>query len=248
VGEQFEPELGFLRREDFRRSLFQGRFSPRPQFIEAIRRFVWQGDFDYVTDPGGRLETRTAQALFRIEFENADQARVEYANNFEFLPEEFEISDGVILPVGGYNFQDVLFGYTFGPQQPLPSSINYRTGSFYDGDRDALDFDARIEISPKFSVEPRLSLNWVDLPEGSFDTRLVSARVTYGFSPRMFLSSFIQYNSRSDSVSASARFRWEYEPGSDLFVVYSEGREELSNDPFLANRTVAVKFTKLFRF
>jgi hypothetical protein len=64
----------------------------------------------------------------------------------------------------------------------------------------------------------------------------------------MYVSSLIQYNSSSDSVSSSVRFRWEYEPGSDLFVVYSEGREDLSIDPFLANRTFAAKFTKLFRF
>jgi len=64
----------------------------------------------------------------------------------------------------------------------------------------------------------------------------------------MFVSSFIQYNSSSDSLSSSVRFCWEYEPGSDLFVVYSEGRDGLSIDPFLANRTFAVKFTKLFRF
>ncbi len=38
-------------------------------------------------------------------------------------------------------------------------------------------------------------------------------------------------------------------PGSDLFVVYSDGR--LTNSiglPVLLNRTFAVKFTKLFRF
>ena len=248
VGEQFQPELGFLRREAFRRSYAQGRFSPRPRSIDAIRRFVWQADFEYITNPDGLLETKNTGALFRIEFENADQARLEYSKYFEFLPEEFEISDGVILPIGGYNFQDVRLGYTFNQQQPLPSSINYRTGTFYSGHRDALDLDARVEISPKFSVEPRVSMNWVDLPEGDFTTRLAGARVTYTFNPRMFLSSFIQYNSRSDSFSSSVRFRWEYEPGSDLFVVYSEGREDLSFDPFLANRTLAVKFTKLFRF
>ena len=66
----------------------------------------------------------------------------------------------------------------------------------------------------------------------------------------MFLSSFIQYNSSSDSLSSSVRFRWEYEPGSDLFVVYSEGREDLSLTPLLSWPTalLAVKFTKLFRF
>ena len=248
VGEDFEPELGFLRREDFRRSFAQGRFSPRPQSIEAIRRFVFQGEIDYITDPVGRLETRTSQGLFRIEFENSDQAWVEYNNNFEFLPEEFEISDGVILPVGDYPFQDVRLVYVLGAQRFLPSTTTFRTGSFFDGDRTETTFNGRLELTRKFSIEPRLSFNWVDLPEGSFDTRLVSARLNYTFTPRMYVSSLIQYNSSSDSLSSSVRFRWEYEPGSDLFVVYSEGREGLSLDSFLANRTLAVKFTKLFRF
>jgi len=30
--------------------------------------------------------------------------------------------------------------------------------------------------------------------------------------------------------------------------VYSEGREDLSTSPVLASRTLALKFTKLFRF
>ena len=157
--------------------------------------------------------------MFRIEFESADRADIDYTNSFEFLPEEFEISDGVILPVGGYNFQDVRFGYSFGQQRRVPSSINYRTGSFYSGHRDELEFNARVEISPKFSLEPRFALNWVDLPEGNFNTRLGRIRVNNTFSPRMAVSSFLQYNSQSDAASASVRFRWGYEPGSDRFVV-----------------------------
>jgi hypothetical protein len=142
----------------------------------------------------------------------------------------------------------VRLSYTLGQQRRVPSTITYGTGGFYSGDRQEASFNGRVEITPKFSVEPRLSLNWVDLPEGSFDTRLAGLRVSYTFTPRMFVSSFIQYNSSSDTLSSSVRFRWEYEPGSDLFVVYSEGRDDLSLDPFLANSTFAVKFTKLFRF
>ena len=41
----------------------------------------------------------------------------------------------------------------------------------------------------------------------------------------MFVSALTQYNSSSHSVSINARFRWEYRPGSDLFVVYSDGRD-----------------------
>jgi hypothetical protein len=126
--------------------------------------------------------------------------------------------------------------------------ISFRAGGFFSGDLLELRYDGRVELTPQFSLEPRVSLNWVDLVEGSFTAKLVGARVTYAFSPRTFVSSLIQYNSSADSFSASARFRWEYEPGSDLFIVYSEGRNELSLDPFLATRSFAVKLTKLFRF
>jgi hypothetical protein len=247
VGTHFKPELGFLFRDSFRRNFVQGRFSPRPASIDAIRRFVFQGDFDYISDLNGRLETRVFKGLFRIELENGDKTSAEFVRNFEFLPEEFEISDGVILPIAEYNFQDVRLIYQFGPQRVVPGFVTFRKGSFFSGDRDEVSYTGRVEVTPQFSVEPRLSLNWVNLPQGDFTARLVSARVNYTFSPRTFLSSFLQYNSNSDSFAASVRFRWEYQPGSDLFVVYSEGREDLSFVPRLANRTFVVKFTKLFR-
>ena len=183
-----------------------------------------------------------------MELESGDQASVELTDYFEFLPEEFEIATDVLLPVAEYDFRDILFSYQFGPQRAVPGVLTYRKGSFFSGDRDEITYRGRIEISPQFSLEPQLSLNFVRLPEGEFTARLVSTRVNYTFSPRMFVSSFIQYNSSSDALLSSVRLRWEYEPGSDLFVVYSEGREDLSGMPALANRTFAVKFTKLFRF
>ncbi len=110
-----------------------------------------------------------------------------------------------------------------------------------------MSYDGRVELTSQFSIEPRVSLNWVDLVEGSFTAKLVSARVSYTFTPRTFVSSLVQFNSSADSFSGSVRFRWEYEPGSD-FVVYNEGRNALSGDPFLAACSFAVKLTKLFRF
>ncbi len=232
VGEGFQPELGFLKREAFRRNYLVARFSPRPNSPEWIRRLVWQLDYDHITDPFGRLETRKVLGQFRVELDNSDSAEIEYANNFEFLPEPFEISDGVILPVGGYDFQNVKLSYTLGAQHWLPSTITYQRGGFWSGDMDALSFNGRIQVASKFSLEPRVGLNWVRLPEGDFTTRLVSARLNLTFSPRMALSSFVQYKSSSNSLSTSLRFRWEYRPGSDLFFVYSDGRRNVSMDPF----------------
>jgi hypothetical protein len=250
LGESFKPELGFVSREAFQRSFVQARFSPRPKSIESVRRFVYQGQFDYVTgEPSGIVETRNAQGQFRIEFQSGDEASFEYNKMYEFLPEPFEIHEGIVLPVGGYDFQDVRFIYQFGPQRFIPGFVSYRGGTFFDGTRYALDFNGRIEISPKFSIEPTLGLYFVDMPQGEFDVQIVASRFNWTLSPRMLVATFVQYNSDVSALLSSVRFRWEYEPGSDFFVVYTDGRDTgVSGFPALENRTLAFKMTKLIRF
>jgi len=99
------------------------------------------------------------------------------------------------------------------------------------------------------SLEPRISLNWIDLPEGEFTTRLFSARTTYTLTPRAFVGALIQYNSSINTYTTNVRFRWEYQPGSDFFVVYSEGRNTAAiGAETLSNRGVAMKLTRLLRF
>ena len=46
--------------------------------------------------------------------------------------------------------------------------------------------------------------------------------------PLMFVSALVQYNSAINAVSTNARLRWEYQPGSELFVVYNEERNTLA--------------------
>jgi hypothetical protein len=102
---------------------------------------------------------------------------------------------------------------------------------------------------PKFSVEPSLSVNRVSLTQGSFTTTLIGSRVTFTATPLLFVSALVQYNSGSNTVSTNARLRWEYAPGSELFVVYNEQRDTLARSfPDLQNRAFIVKINRLFRF
>ena len=84
-----------------------------------------------------------------------------------------------------------------------------------------------MSFSPQLSVEPTVSVNWVDLLEGAFTTTLVGSRVTYTMTPRMFVSALLQYNSGNNVVASNVRLRWEYQPGSELFVVFNEQRDTL---------------------
>ena len=80
---------------------------------------------------------------------------------------------------------------------------------------------------------------------------LVRTRLNYTFTPRMFFAGLVQYNSTNESIGANLRFRWEYSPGSELFIVYTEDRHTTPLRPSrtteLMNRGFVVKINKLFR-
>ena len=254
VEDNFVPEVGFVRRDDFRRTFVSGRFSPRPAAIESVRRFVFQTSLDYtLTADTNVLETRQNQLRVATEFENSDQLRVDLTRSYELLENLFEIADGVAIPVGGYTFSDVSLSYQLGAQRRTSGSFSVQRGAFFSGDITAVGFTrGRLVLTPQLSVEPGISINWVDLPEGSFTTNLVTTRVNYTFTPRMFFSGLLQYNSSNDTLTSNLRLRWEYQPGSELFVVYTEDRDTATLDPRRFSQTrnhgFVVKFNKLFRY
>jgi hypothetical protein len=127
--------------------------------------------------------------------------------------------------------------------------LSVATGTLYDGTKSELGYSGRWGVVPRFSIEPGVTLNWVQLPYGDFTARLLSARFTVTPTARMLISSLVQLNLDQDTTSSSLRLRWEYTGGSELFVVYSDGRDTTTGGfPGLVNRTVAIKATRLFRF
>jgi len=245
----FIPDVGFTRRTAFSRNSVYGRVSPRPN-SKTIRKMYYEGVFDYITDPANRLESRLTQGAVRSELQNGDGLGVEVAQSYEFLDRPFEVSPGVIIPIGGYDFSEIHLMYNFGPQRPVSANVIVEYGQFYDGTRTGISTSrGRLQVNPQLTLEPGLTLNIVNLPQGDFTTTLVSTRATYTMTPRMSAGALIQYNSTNASVSSNIRFRWEYIPGSDLFVVLTDNRDTAPRGfPELRNRAFLVKFTRLFRF
>ena len=252
VGEDFNPEIGFVRRRGFRQSQVSARYSPRPASVDWIRQLRFQAGIDYLENhPGGFVETREWTAGFQAEMENSDRFNIDFTETYERLVEPFAIVSGVTIPVGAYTFRDVQAGYNFGLQRPYSGNLSVRYGSFYGGTRTSVGFQqARIEVLPQLSVEPSLSFNWVDLEElGDFTQHVGAARISYSFSPRLFLSGLVQYSSLAEALSANLRLRWEWAPGSELFVVYTEERDTDVFDRFsaLSNRALVIKVNRLLR-
>ncbi len=250
VGANFNPDIGFVRHPDMRRSFSELRFSPRPRG-GRVRKLYWVGWIDYIENGAGRVDTRRRSGQFAVDFQNSDRLTVLGSDFYEYLPAPLRLAPEVVAAAGAYSYSSVQVGYNFGSQRKLASgNVLVERGTFYGGRKTSMDISrGRVSFPPHLAVEPTYSVNSVDLPVGRFTTHLLGSRVSYTMTPLMFASALVQYNSTAHAVSANLRFRWEYRPGSELFVVYNEQRDTGAARGFtsLGNRAVIVKVNRLFR-
>ena len=267
VGRNFDPQVGFRRRFDINRSFGQLRFSPRPKRIKMVRKFTFTTSGEYIEDGAGDVDARAFNGQFGTEFENSDQLSIAAAHLYEFLPAPFTPSGSpAAIPAGGYTFPSVSASYTFGAQRRASGLIAVQSGDYYDGTIRSLTIGSsgssfmtpsRIAVHQRLAVEPSFSITRVErpVPGTSFTTRLARSRVDFAFSPLMFASALLQYSSADRAFSTNFRYRWEYAPGSELFLVYTDERD--MTDALLAtpttvrglkNRAFVIKINRLFRY
>ena len=261
VGKNFRPDVGFLRRSDFRRTYGELRFSPRPAHIRQVRKFTWTAGSDYVENGSGQVDSRTMKASFLTEFHSSEQLSFDVARNYDVLQTAFTPGGSpAAIPLGSYTFTDAGVAFMVGAQRRASGLISARMGQYYDGTIRTFTIGGsgmspgRVSFNTHLSVEPTFTISRVERAAGDFTTRLMRARVDYGFTPLMFASALVQYGSADHAVSSNVRFRWEYAPGSELFLVYSDERgvtDALVPPTFLQgvrNRAFVIKVNRLFRY
>lgn len=250
VESHFNPEVGFVRRTDFALNAATARFSPRLRRGRAVRMLTWQADLEYITDAGGNvLEDRTLTGRFGVEFDTSDEVTVLFAQQYERLPADFTIAPRVVVPAGGYSYDTLQATYRLGQQRTISGDFSASRGSFYGGTRTSAGYTGRLGLSPHVTLEPIATLNWIALPYGEFTAHLGGLRLNVTPGARLGIAAFTQFNPAARALSSSVRMRWEYVPGSELFLVYSDGRDTgVRGVPGLQNRSIAVKMTRLLRF
>ena len=250
VGDHFNPEVGFLRRDDIRRSSAQVRFSPRPSSMPSVRRFSWTGSFAYIENGAGRVDS--ARAGRRVRRRVSERRPVQRRVYGHVRIPAAAVRDRGRRHAAGRWLRRSITSASAGTSGSSASCrpICWRSsGTFYSGTRTALSASrGRMNLGPQLSLEPTYTVNWVDLAEGSFTTHLAGSRVTYTMTPRMFVSSLFQYTSSTNALTTNLRLRWEYQPGSELFVVYNDERDTGARTvPLLSTRSLIVKINRLFR-
>ncbi len=245
VGEDFNPEVGFLERAGYRfvygRWLRHVRFSGAPWLRELRPHMSYRGFFDY----SGFNETALLHFDSHVAFANG--AFFSPAMNWtrEGLKTPFEISPGVIVPPGTYdNFEA---GWRFYTDESAPVSFNggLDIGGFLSGRRRGGVGTLTVRAGATLLTALRGSYSRIELPEGRFEATLLGLRVGYAFTPRIYLQSLVQYSNQTETWSGNVRFGWLNTAGTGLFLVYNRAERTGALDG-PRSRAVILKFTRQF--
>lgn len=248
-GGNYDPAVGFVRRNGFKRFNPVLTFAPRPAGIPSVRQFQWQIFFEYLTDFENVLLTRrTRLDLFEVRFDSGDEIRVNLENNYELLDEPFEIHPGIVIPVGEYDFTDFSFRIQTTERRKVSGEFGYSRGGFWSGNRTAYEsvFSLRPASGLLFATE--WEYNDISLPEGDFAASLIAQRAEWQASPWMSLTTIVQYDNVSRELGMYARFRWIVNPGNDLYIVYSHNWQSLETRWLTLDRAATTKVNYTHRF
>jgi hypothetical protein len=249
IDENFNPALGFVPRMGIR--AYEGDFSyrPRPEWIEFIRQAYFTYGNVHITDLSNDLESaeHSFTPLF-IRFESYDEIFFNYTREFDAPGEDFEVAEGVVIPAGGYWWDELRGGFETASKRPGSLDFVYQFGEFYDGDRSRYSLGLSVKPIKYLLLRFGYSLNRIQLPAGDFDTRLGSVRAQINFTPDLTWSNLVQYDSVSDSVGYNSRVRWEFRPGANLFVVLSQNFDRNGGRLVALQSEFTLKVNITFRF
>lgn len=241
VGENFNPEVGFLSRRGFRKVDAGWRYRYRPENWGNLQELRPHMNYRGYWDFDGNQQTGYLHVDNHWEFNSGMEIHTGMNFTQEGVFEPFEIVDGVTVPVGDYEHEEAQL--VFWSNQSAPFSVNFQTriGGFFGGDRENLDSTIRYRVGEKFSSELTWSHSNIDLPVpgGDFEVDLARLRMTYSFTPRMSIQTLVQYNKRDDVVSTNLRFAWLQSANAGLYIVYNEVDE---NNMLFAPRENAQQF------
>ncbi len=246
VGEDFNPEVGFLPRRGFRHleaTIFRTVRTPGIPWMRQWNPHVsvreWFG-FD------GAHQSNYYHIDPEFEFSSGGRLGPELDFQGETLAEPFEIADGVILEPGRYDWVLNAWDFDTNPSAPFSIVSRLELGGFYSGTKYGGAVTFTVRPSAAFTSSLLVDYQDVNLDEGDFTRSVLGLKLGYFFTPRISVQSLVQYSNQAQAWTANARFAWLNTAGTGLFVVFNDAEEAVGVASWTRPqaRSLTIKYTR----
>lgn len=247
VGENFNPEVGFLRRTNYEKAQlllfnrtrvkdFWGLYEMRPH---VSYRGFW--------DDEGFYESGFLHVDNHWEWHNGIEIHTGVNFLHEGVKEAFEINPGTFVQPGEFDDEELDLVFQTDEAKTFSVSTRMKHGGFFGGDRFAIKGTLRFRPGERFSSSLTWDHNDIDLPveNGAFEVNVARLRLSYSFTPKVLLQALVQYDDRTDLVATNLRFSWLQSANAGLYLVYNEVDDEFVRGPIKKRREFAIKYSRI---
>ena len=243
VGEGFNPEVGFLQRSAFKKPEFLIFKAHRPKNWGNILEIRPHISYRSYKDFDNNLITSFLHIDNHWEWKSGFEVHTGINFTEEGVLQPFSLS-GVTVDAGRYKHQELQLVYMTNANKDVSYSGRSVIGGYFGGQRFTHSGTLKVRFGD-FNSSFTLSHNNLNLPNGDVTAIVSGARLSYSFTPRMFIQSLIQNNNVSNITSVNARFGWLQNANSGLFVVVNIIKDDDYLDG-LNNQSITVKYTHRF--
>ena len=249
VGENFNPEVGFLRRTDFTSvglvALRRWRDPAWENLLEMRPHIAYQGWWGGTDD---LHETGFLHIDNHWEWKSGFEIHTGVNFLHEGVREDFELAPGQVVSAGEYDDEELQLVLMTDDGQPLSFNVTAKVGGFFGGDRTQLTPSIQYRMGETFNARLGWTYNEIQRPDTSekLEINIGSLRATYSFSPKVSLQALVQYNDATDTVASNVRLAWLTSADAGFYLVYNETRDDDVGMFTEKRREWIVKFSHTF--
>ena len=243
IDDDFNPEVGYVQQKGIRHVRGQARWAPRPQKY-GIKE-IWSGpEINYILTQDNELERWNISYTHWTSFSTADSIMFFANRKFERLKEDFEIRDGIIIPIDDYQYDALGGRLSSSDTRPISATTGFELGGFYSGNINKYFVNLTIKPTYRISIDGEYQFNHITLPTGEFHANLFSGRFSYSFSTNLYAKLYTQWNTETGLLTTNFLINFIYRPGSDFYFVFNQTYDtDATNRVGLRNSTVVAKMT-----
>jgi len=258
--ENFNPELGFVERPNTKRLTLNNGWRKtysNPKFLRYLSVGHYLTKF-WVSSTGAHEVFQTnfyITAIHKNGFNFSAFLPIYQEDNLVF---NWEISDGVVIPIGEYKMWKFNPFFNTGNAKPYQLFLDIEFGDFYGGKQFTTFANISYDFSKTFKAEVGVTYNNLSFPKqyaintsSKLNLSRYFSRLKFNFSSKASLNTYIQYDNRSDKAGLNLRFRYNPIEGTDLYVVYNlnanTNRDAFKpRQPFADSQVFVLKYSKTF--
>ena len=246
VGEGFNPEVGYLERGPFKKPEFlifkTIRMSEKSKLLEYRPHVSGRYYFDFQ----GNVVTTFTHIDTHWVWKSGLEIHTGYNVRKEWVSDEFKIVN-LNIAEGEYNNSEFQLVVQTNSNKKVSFSSRSTIGGYFGGNKFFNNLTLNVRSGDKFSSSLFLNSNNINLDHGDLNVSISGMRLTYSFTPRMFVQSFIQYNNVTNLLSVNTRYGLLGDANTGLFVVLNILKDDDLLD-YVNNQRLTIKYTHTFDF